>query len=79
MNVALFCVVVQSKPCLWHWKMYFTLILNFCLDYPIETKQKKLLKFAVFDIFLSSQIVCCSYVRYMYILNQSTNYYTFIV
>ena len=27
-NVALFCVVVQSKPYLWHWKMYFTLILK---------------------------------------------------
>ena len=39
-NVALFCVVVQSKPYLWHWKMYFTLILKFCLDYPIETKQE---------------------------------------
>ena len=39
-NVASFCVVVQSKPYLWHWKMYFTLILKFCLDYPIETKQE---------------------------------------
>ena len=39
-NVALFCVVVQSKPYLWHWKMYFTLILKFCLDYPIEAKQE---------------------------------------
>ena len=38
-TVALFCVVVQSKPYLWHWKMYFTLILKFCLDCPIETKQ----------------------------------------
>ena len=28
MNVALFCIVVQSKPYLWHWKMYFTLILT---------------------------------------------------
>ena len=46
---------------------------------PNRNKARKLLKFAVFDIFLSSQIVCCSYVRYMYILNQSTNYYTFIV
>ena len=48
-NVALFCVVFQSKLYLWHQKMYFILI------------------------------VCCSYIRYMYILNQSTNYYTFIV
>ena len=39
-NVVLFCVVVRSKPYLWHWKMYFTLILKFCLDYPIETKQE---------------------------------------
>ena len=39
-NVALFCVVVQSKPYLGHWKMYFTLILKFCFDYPIETKQE---------------------------------------
>ena len=49
MNVALLCIVVQSKPYLWDQKMYFTLI------------------------------VCCSYIRYLYILNQSTNYYTFIV
>ena len=49
---------------------------------PNRSKARKLLKFAVFDIFLSSQIVFCSYVRYMYILNQSANYYnyyTFIV
>ena len=39
-NVDLFCVVVQSKPYLWHWEMYFTLILKFCLNYPIETKQE---------------------------------------
>ena len=39
-NIALFCVVVQSKPYLSHWKMYFTLILKFFLDYPIETKQE---------------------------------------
>ena len=26
-NVVLFTVVLQSKPYLWHWKMYFTLIL----------------------------------------------------
>ena len=44
---------------------------------PNRNKARKL-KFAVFDIFLSSQIVCCSYVCYMYMLNQSTNYYTFI-
>ena len=43
------------------------------------SKAGKLLKFAVSDIFLFSQIVCCSYVPYMYIVNQSTNYYTFIV
>ena len=46
---------------------------------PNRNKARKLLKFVAFDIFLSSQIVCCSYVRYMYILNQSTNYYTLIV
>ena len=46
---------------------------------PNRNKARKLLTFAVIDIFLSSQIVCCSYVRYMYILNKSTNYYTFIV
>ena len=40
-NVALFCVVVQSNTYLWHWKMYFTLNFKFCLDYPIETKQEK--------------------------------------
>ena len=45
---------------------------------PNRNKARKLLKFAVFDIFLSSQIVCCSDVRYMYILNQNANYYTFI-
>ena len=44
---------------------------------PHRSKARKLLKFAVFDIFLSSHIVCCSYVRYMYILNQSANYYSF--
>ena len=43
---------------------------------PNRNKVKKLLRFAVFDFFLSSQIVCCSYVRYIYILNQITNYYT---
>ena len=48
-NVAFRCVVVQSKPYLWHQKMYYTLI------------------------------VCCSYMSYLYILNQCTNYYTFIV
>ena len=46
---------------------------------PNRNKARKLLKFAVFDIFLSSQIVGCSYVSYMYILNQSVNYYTFIM
>ena len=30
-NATLFCVVVQSKPYLWHWEMYFTLILNLCI------------------------------------------------
>ena len=41
-SVALFCVVVvvQSKTYLWHWKMCFTLILKFCLNYPTETKQE---------------------------------------
>ena len=41
-NVALFCVFVEIKSYLWHWhwKMYFTLILKFCLDYSIETKQE---------------------------------------
>ena len=39
-NVALFCVVVQNKPYLWNWKMYFNLILKLCVDYPIETKQE---------------------------------------
>ena len=77
-NVALFWVVVQSKH-LWHWKRYFILILKFCLNYPIRSKARKLLKFAVFDICLSCQIVCCSYVSYMYKLNQSANYYTFIM
>ena len=37
-----------------------------------RNKARKLPKFAVFDIFLSSRIVCCSYVPYMYILNQIT-------
>ena len=46
---------------------------------PNRKKARKLPKFSIFDIFLSSQIVSCSYVRYMYLLNQSTNYYTFIV
>ena len=46
---------------------------------PNRNKARKLLKFVVFDIFRSSHIVCFSYVRYMYILNQSTNYYIFIV
>ena len=40
---------------------------------PNRNKARKLLKFAAFDIFLSSQIVCCSYVRDMHILNQSRN------
>ena len=44
-----------------------------------RNKPRKLLKFAVFEIFLSSQFLCCSYVRYMHILNQSTKYYTFVV
>ena len=74
MNLALFYVVIQSKPYLWHWKMNFTLS-----RLPNRNKARKLLKFAVFDIFLSSRIVCCFYARYMYILNQSTNYYTFIL
>ena len=39
-NVALSCVVIQSKRYVWHWKMYFTLILKFCMDKPIETKQE---------------------------------------
>ena len=39
-NVALLCVVSQNKLYLWHWKMYFTLVSKFCLDYPIETKQE---------------------------------------
>ena len=39
-NVALFCVGFQSKPYLCHWKIYFTLILKFCLDCQIETKQE---------------------------------------
>ena len=39
-NVAFFCVVVQSKSYLRHWKTYFTLILKFCLDYLKETKQE---------------------------------------
>ena len=34
---------------------------------PNRNKARKLLKFAAFDIFLSSQIVCCSYIRYMYV------------
>ena len=38
MNVALICVVAQSKLYLWHWKIYFTSILKYCLNYPIETK-----------------------------------------
>ena len=52
---------------------------------PNRNKARKLLKFAVFDIFLSSQIICYSYVRIMYtynlmyILSQSTKYYTFTV
>ena len=50
---------------------------------PNKNKARKLQKFAVFDIFLSSQVVYCSYVRYIYIYiyipNQSTDYYTFIV
>ena len=45
---------------------------------PYKSKARKLLAIIVFDIFLSSQIACCSYVSYMCILNQSTNYYTFI-
>ena len=40
MNVALFCVVVQTKSYLWHWKMYFTLILKFCLNYSTKTRQE---------------------------------------
>ena len=39
-NIALFCVAVYNKLYLWRWKMYFTLFLKFCLDYPIETKQE---------------------------------------
>ena len=46
---------------------------------PNRNKTRKLLTFAVFDIFLSSQIVCCSYEGFMYIPNQITNYYTFIL
>ena len=34
---------------------------------PIRSKAREVLKFAAFDIFLSSQIVCCSYIRYMYV------------
>ena len=40
---------------------------------PIRSNAREVLKFAAFDIFLSSQIVCCSYVRDMHILNQSRN------
>ena len=47
-NVALFCVVVQSKPYLWYWKVNFTLILKFYFDYPLETKQKKATKICSF-------------------------------
>ena len=39
-NAALFCLVLQRKPYLWHWKMYFTLILKLCFDYPTEAKQE---------------------------------------
>ena len=74
MNLALFYVVVQSKPYLWHWKVNVTLS-----GLPNRNKARKLIKFAVFDLFLFSRIVRCFYVRYMYILNQSTNYYTFIL
>ena len=74
MNVALFCVVDKSAL-----ENVFYFNLKVLSRLPNRNKARKLLKFAVFDIFLSSQIVCCSYVRYMYILNQSTNYYTFIV
>ena len=44
-----------------------------------RNKVRKLLKLTVFDIFPPSQIVCCPYVRCMYILKQNTNYYAFIV
>ena len=40
---------------------------------PNRSKAREVLKFAAFDIFLSSQIVCCSYVRDIHILNQSRN------
>ena len=73
MNVALFCVVDKSAL-----ENVFYFNLKVLSRLPNRNKARKLLKFAVFDIFqVTSQIVCCSYVRYIYILNQSTNY-TFI-
>ena len=67
-NVALFCVVVQVKPYLWHWKMYFTLVLKFCLYYPIKIKQEnyKNLLFLIFFFLLRLYIVLM-YVIYIYI------------
>ena len=66
-NVALFCVVVQRKIHLWYWKMYFTLILKFCLNSPIETKQENyknfrfLIFFFLFKLYVVLMYIICIY------------------